>query len=406
MAITLFTLYAAMSYSPTDKPTVPQLCKELSSITEWENFATFLPGIEAEHIGTIRNDHQGTANQRRAVFQKWLEIYPDATWSNVYDALMKVEKKSLASSLVKVRNQSVSDTGRSPISLPHPPPSPCPAPKRPKSVSINDSIGDTLLELHEKFVQIIYQVKTTFVAFVAQQPDQLQNIIWFTERAVNPSQSVQFGASNINEYFHQLDPYYDFLECGVITSIVEQFIGGELAQAMQKHSAKAREFRRTAPIKQLAKHLHKIATFNGSLTIEAKLETPWEKVMIEGLRVLIKHLLPIMPQSQCSLMNNIVISPGCLLLKYGIRDGQVDAVIQHVQHKAQFMRLIGIFQLSVAGKPVIHEAENPSFSFARSLHDATKTNDKAAVRFLRNISPYINCQDNQGDIVYYTCTLM
>ena len=108
-----------MSYSPTDKPTVPQLCKGLSSVTEWENFATFLPGIEAEHIDTIRNDHQGTANQRRVVFQKWLEIYPGATWSNVYDALMKVEKKSLASSLVKVRNQSASDTDRSPMSPPH-----------------------------------------------------------------------------------------------------------------------------------------------------------------------------------------------------------------------------------------------------------------------------------------------
>ena len=117
----LFTLHVhiAMSYSPTDKPTVPQLCEELSSITEWENFATFLPGIEAEHIGTIRNDHQGTANQRRAVFQKWLEIYPGATWSDVYDALMKVEKKSLASSLVKARNQSVSDTNSSPMSLPN-----------------------------------------------------------------------------------------------------------------------------------------------------------------------------------------------------------------------------------------------------------------------------------------------
>ena len=389
-----------MTYSPGRKPTVQQLCAGLSTVIDWQQFAILLPGIQTEHIRIVENDQRlrDIANQKMAIFQKWLNVYPDAKWSNVYDALMNIDQRVLASSLV-----------RGPMSPPHPPPSPDPviSSKRFKhAISIEDSIGDTLFELHQMFVQLIYQVKITFATIVTQQPAQLQNIIQFTEGAVDPSQSVQFGTSNIDEYFHQLDPYYDFLECGVITSIVKQFIGGELAEAIQAHSAKAREFRRTAPIKQLAKHLHKIATFNGLLTIEAKLETPWEKVMIEGLRVLIKHLLPIMPQSQCSLMNNIVILPGCLLLKYGIRDGQKDAIIQHVQHKAQFMRLIGVFKLKVDGEPVIFGAENPSFSFARSLHDATKTNNKAAVQFLRDISPYINCQDNQGDMVYYTGTLM
>ena len=387
-----------MTYSPGRKPTVPQLCAGLSTVIDWQQFAQRLPDIRTEHIGIIENDQRGIENQKRAIFQKWLNVYPDAKWSDVYDALVSIDQVVLACSLV-----------RRPMPPPHPPPSPCPgiSSKRFKyAISIEDSIGDTLYDLYKTFAQIIHQVKTKFVTFVTQQPAQLQNIIQFTEGAVDPSQSVQFGASNIKEYFDQLDPYYDFLECGVITSIVEQFIGGELAEAMQKHSAKAREFRRAAPIKQLAKHLHKIATFNGLLTIEAKLETPWEKVMIEGLRVLIKYLLPIMPQSQYSLMNNIVILPGCLLLKYGIRDGQKDAIIQHVQHKTQFMRLIGVFRLSVAGEPVILENENPSFSFARSLLDATKTNNKAAVQFLCDISPYINCQDNQGDTVYYTGTLM
>ena len=400
-----------MSYSPTDKPTVPQLCTELSSVVEWQEFAILLPGIETKHIETIERERHGITRQKVALFTKWLQVNPGATWSNVYDALVNMDMMSLACSLVKARipNQSPSDTGTqsgsSPVSL-------TPPVKRKQfkhEIPIEDSIGNTLLELYKIFMQIIYQVKTEFATFVSQQPAQLQNIIRFTEDAISPSQLVRLDASNVDEYFHQLHPYYDFLECEVITSIVKQFIGGKLEEKLREYSAKAREFRRTAPIKRLANDLREIADFKVLPTIEAKLETPWEGVMIEGLRVLIKHLLPKTAQSQYSLMNNIVISPGCLLLKYGIRDdGQIDTIIQHVQHKTQFMRLIGVLRLSVADKPVILEDEDPSFSFARSLLDATKTNNKAAVQFLRDISPYINCQGDTKWAVYYTgtCILM
>ena len=364
-----------------------------------------VPGIEAEHIDTIRNDHQGTANQRRAVFQKRLEIYPDPTWSDVYDALMKVEKKSLASSLVKARNQSVSDTNSSPMSLPQTPPSQQPHPPatpvehlQTASIFIQDDIGDSLLELYEMFMQIIYEVKTEFATFVTQQPVQLQNIIRFTEDAINPSQTIRLEAESIEEYFEKLRPYYDFLECGIIANIVKKFLEGKIEESLQIYSAKAREFRRIAPIKQLAKDLHQIATgFKALPTIDIKLETPWEDVVIEGLYVLIQHLLPKRAQSQYSLMNNIVISPGCLLLQYGIEDeGQIDTIIEHLQQSIHFLRLIGIFQLSVDGKCVIFEDEDHSFSFTTALIDATKASNNTAIQFLLDIGTNINYQDDEG----------
>ena len=309
---------------------------------------------------------------------------------------MKVEKKSLASSLVKARNQSVSDTDSSPMSLPQTPSSQQPHPTA--SIPIRDDIGDSLLELYELFNKIIYQVKTNFVTFVTQQPAQLQNIIRFTEDAINPSQMIRLEASNVDEYFHHLRPYYDFLECRVITSIVKQFIGGKLEECLQKYSAKARKFRRTAPIKQLAKDLHQIVTFNALSAIEAKLETPWEKVAIEGLYLLIKNLLPTTAQSQCSLMNNIVISPGCLLLKYGIEDeGQIDTIIEHVQQNMHLLiGLFGIFQLSVDGKCVIFEDEDLSFSFTTALIDATKASNNTVIQFLLDIGTNIDYQDDEG----------
>ena len=394
----------AMSYSPTDKPTVHQLCSELSSITDdWQCFAILLPGIEMKHIKTIKYDHRydGIHCQKMALFQKWLDVHPGATWSNVYDALVSVDKVSLARSLVKVVNQSVSDIASSPMSLPHTPPSQ----QQRQVLQIDEEdeefIEQSLTELHETFIEIIYQVKVAFSDLVTHQPAQLHNIIRYAEEAVSPSRAVRLDVSSIDELFHQIRPYYDFLDCKVITTIANKFIDGELVQKLKEHSSLAREFRRKLPIKQLAKQLQKaFANVHNLSTIEAKLESPWEEVAIEGLYVLIQHLLPnaVKKHPQYSLMNNIVISPGCLLLQYGIRDrSMIDTIIQHVRHNIELMRLIGVFQLAVDGTPVIHEDKDPSFSFNTSLLDATEASNNVAVQCLLDIGANVNYQDDDGN---------
>ena len=393
-----------MSYSPTDKPTVYQLCDKLSSVTyDWKHFAKELPGIDQKHIDIIGYDHRNNSIQclQRALFQKWLDVHPGATWSNVYDALVSVEKVSLARSLVKVVNQSVSDISSSPMSLPHTPPS-----QQQRQVLQIDQedeqfIEESLTQLHKTFIEIIYQVKVAFSDLVTHQPAQLHNIIRYAEEAVSPSRAVRLDVSSIDEFFHEIRLYYDFLDCEVITTIAEKFVDGKLAQKLTEHSSTVREFRRKQPIKRLAKELHRaFANVQNLPTLEAKLETAWEDVVIDRLYVLIQHLLPnaVKKHRQYSLMNNIVISPGCLLLQYGIRDrSMIDTIIQHVRHNIKLMRLIGVFQLAVDGTPVIHEDEGPSFSFNTSLLDATKASNNVAVQCLLDIGANVNYQDDDGD---------
>ena len=216
--VSLILCVVAMSYSPTDKPTLHQLCSELSSIIDdWQCFAILLPGIEMKHIEAIEDDHYGVHRRKMAVFKKWLDVHPGVTWSNVYDALVSVDKVSLARSLVKVVNQSVSDIASSPMSLPHTPPSQ----QQRQVLQIEEDeefIEESLTELHETFIEIIYQVKVAFSDLVTHQPAQLHNIIRYAEEAVSPSQVVRFEASTIDEFFHQIRPYYDFLDCKVVTT--------------------------------------------------------------------------------------------------------------------------------------------------------------------------------------------
>ena len=385
-----------MSYRPTDKPTVPQLCSELSSVTEWQHFAISL-AVEMKHIKKIESNYDDIDRQKMAFFEVWLDVHPGATWSSVYDALVKIDKISLASSLVKIGNQSTLDTSSSSTS-PHAPTS-----QRQKlKIGEKDEefIEENLTKLHETFIEIIFEVKMAFSNLVIHQPAQLHNIIQYAEEAVSPSQVIQFDASNIDEFFHNIRPYYDFLDCKVIMTIAKKFIDGKIVQKLKDHSFKVKEFRRKFSIKQLAIELYQaFANIRDLPTLEAKLETPWEDIAIEGLYVLIQHLLPnaVKKHPQYSLMNNIVILPGCLLLQYGIRDrSTIDAIIKNVQDNVPFIRLMGIFQLVVDGTPVLVEDENLSFSFNTSLLEATKAGNIVAVQFILDIGANVNYQDGKG----------
>ena len=397
-----------MSYSPTDKPTVKQLCDELSSITkDWQYFAMSLPGIEMKHIQMIEYDHRndGIHRLKMTLFEKWLNVYPRATWSNVSDALMKIGMASLASSLVK---QLVSDIASSPMSLPHTPPSqqlPLPAtqqslvtPQPPRIHITDDSeVEQSLDSLFTSFRDIVFDVREELSTFVSEEPGRLQRVIRYSEN-IGPLTTVKLDSSCFDEFFDALRPYYDFLDCGILRNIVKKFVGGKLAEDLQAHSAKAREFCRTFPIKQLATEIHQVFNrFQDLPILEAKLEAIWEDAAIQGLYVLIEHLLPnaVKKHPQYSLMNNIRVLPGCLLLQYGIRDNSmIDTIIQHVRHNIDLMKLIGVFQLTVGGIPVIYEDEDPSFSFNTSLLYATKASNNVAVQCLLDIGANVNYQDD------------
>ena len=90
-----------------EKPTVLKLVEYLVDLTDWIKFAQHLPGIEERHIDQIKEENKGKVDdQKRALYKKWLEVYPDASWNDVIEALEKAERKDIA---LTVKTQEVKD---------------------------------------------------------------------------------------------------------------------------------------------------------------------------------------------------------------------------------------------------------------------------------------------------------
>ena len=89
------------------KPTVLKLVEYLVDLTDWIKFAQHLPRIEERHIDQIKEENKGKVDdQKRALYKKWLEVYPDASWNDVIEALEKAERKDIA---FTIKTQEVKD---------------------------------------------------------------------------------------------------------------------------------------------------------------------------------------------------------------------------------------------------------------------------------------------------------
>lgn len=164
-----------MAYNPDDKPTVEQLDIALKTIhTDWKRLAIHLPGIETHHTEEIEASpmHHGTANQKFALYKKWLDLQPNAKWSNIADALKIIDKESLALSLLRQQPTTVASLGMG-------------VDDQTSTISLEEeeTVENTLLELHDSFASLMHKVRKQFNDNVTQKPSELQEIIGFANCA-------------------------------------------------------------------------------------------------------------------------------------------------------------------------------------------------------------------------------
>ena len=83
------------------KLTESDLDRHLKDLVNWERFALHLPKMRQSDISLIKKNETDVALQRLALYEKWLKVYPDASWKDVIQALEIIEENAIASDLKK-----------------------------------------------------------------------------------------------------------------------------------------------------------------------------------------------------------------------------------------------------------------------------------------------------------------
>ena len=212
---------------------------------------------------------------------------------------------------------------------------------------------------------------------------------------------------DLDEIFLKLHPYFDFIDCELIVDMSEKFLNNEcfgedkrsLVSELKEHIAKANTLRCSLTVKQLKNQLKSIyfphiGDLSNMPQIQIELHNPWNEATIEGLYLLVRHLLP--HKLKQSLLEYITIDTGSVIIKYIVHESNADCLIAYAQGKLQFMRLIGIFGLTINGEPILEGDENMNFTFESALQEASKAGHNEAVQFLLMLGGDVDHCNEEG----------
>ena len=88
------------------RPTVKGLDHQLKDLIHWERLAIHLPQISPADIETIkRNNPSDVYVQKLALFNKWLRVYPKASWNAVVLALEVIDENTIAQKIREIQQE-------------------------------------------------------------------------------------------------------------------------------------------------------------------------------------------------------------------------------------------------------------------------------------------------------------
>ena len=268
-----------------------------------------------------------------------------------------------------------------------------------------EKLQTALESQHEHFSRLMVAVRSALDHKLQHQQLVLVDFIRWIEHRMNWVGELG-NIDDLNELFKKLHPHFDFLDCKLIVDMSEMFLNNEyfgedksLVSELKEHMVSAKSLRSLSTVKQLKNDLKKIYfPYQSNLAnmphIQIELHNPWYEANIEALYLLIGHLLP--HKSKQSILKYIEIDTGSVCIKYFVHESKVDCLIAYAQDKLQFMRIIGIFGLTINGEPVLKEDENMNFSFELALLEAAKTGHDEAVQFLLKLGGNIDYCNKEG----------
>ena len=386
-----------MSNSLLSRPTESRLDLELTDLVHWQRFATHLPGVTKGDIEEIQKNNSDIKRQKLELFAIWLRRCLSASWEDVILALKKARENTLTVTLGKCLatvSSLSTDCNSSKISnTPHT-----------QTLEINcveeKEILDTLQNLHKCFVDLVTKVKQALEDNVHKGNPTITVLTGFIQTFMHwENMELLVEIEDLNQLFAKLHRYFDFLECGLIVAITNEYIQGELATKMKEYRESALQLRRRQSVKNLKNGLRKFYTPHLQDTskmpeIYIQLNKVWEEADIEGLYLLVKYLLP--KTKQQSLLEHITIDSGSVLIKYRVEESYVDYLIAYAENKPQFMRLIGIFGLVINNIPILQEDANKNFTFDSALLESSQSGNNEAVQFLLDLGVNINYSNSEG----------
>ena len=375
--------------SGSSKPTLAELNESLKKLVEWKQMALHLPNINASIIETIKKESQNDlAEEKFALFRKWLSVYPDASWEDVVHALKKAEENTLANEIAQVhvsKKRSKKTAGDKLLT----------------DILIVDEGEEVVIEmesLHSDFLDLAMEVETEFKRLSSLGEIKLDSFLARLKYGQNVYGIAEItNIETIDELFYKVSRCCTFLDCYLLEEIANNLPDTlDLRKSLRDHKIKVRTFSQTTPIKKLKNKLAPLIaqsrTDHTSLLIVFKLQNVWGQKPMALFEVLLETLYPNLSDE----MKWYKVEPGSICITFSAYSHISKALISLSERKSYFMRLVGVFNLQISDVTVLNDDENEEYSFELAFLEASLTCNIDAIKFLLVLGVNVDYTNEKG----------
>ena len=373
--------------SGSAKPTLAELNGSLKKLVKWKQMALHLPNIDASVIETIKKENQNDlAEEKLALCTKWLNVYPDASWEDVVDALREAEENVLANEIAQVHVSNKSN----------------------KKTAGNRALTDTVMVeeevvmemecLYSNFLDLAMEVETEFNRLSSLGKIKLDSILARLKYGQNVHGIAEItNIETVDEFFNKVSGCCTFLDCDLLEDIASNLPDIlDLRKRLRDHKRKVRTFSQTTSIEKLKNKLAPLITQfhinHTSILIVFKLHNVWGQKPIALFKVLLETLFPNLSDE----MKWYKVEPGSICITFFAYSHISKVLVSLSEQKAHFMRLIGVFNLQINDVTVLNNNENEDYSFELAFLEASLTCNLDAIKFLLVIGVNVDYANEKG----------
>ena len=203
------------------------------------------------------------------------------------------------------------------------------------------------------------------------------------------------AVKTIDELFCIIRPYNDYLDCGLLEMIVEEYLDDDYITKLKAHIDKVKIFKGTAPIKTLKDILQQYTSIPNisdmHLVVTIKLQADWGRVTLDTIEKLVHNLLDYRQTARI-----FKVESGSIFVMLLLPKEKCQHFIVSSSQKQQFMRLTGILRLQIGAITVFEERENKNFSFKSALLESSQSGNDEAVQFLLDMGVDVDYSSSEG----------
>ena len=356
------------------KPTVQQLDQSLEGLIEWERFALYLPGIKEVNTAVIKKDKKDDViSQKLFLYEKWLKVYPSASWQDVVQALEKAKENALANTIESkfLRLQAVQ------------------SPEQPQSeekqetgeLEVSEYVVSKLDNLHTSFLELTSDIKSETESAVENGTITMKKLIQHTQeqRAYKIEQLQKVRTTD--DFFEAIFDHYTFLNYSLMTNLPSLTSESVVLKA-KAYDSGIEVLKKETKVKDLRHALRPYFQYKNppkDTQVTVALENTWDKQKMWMVEELIKTLFGLKSPDECQWFRVI---PGSVIVTFLIDKHVTKLFSTKSQKHITFMRLLGVISLEIGGVLVPISERKGCFSFNDSLIQATQLGIREAVSFL------------------------